>query len=603
VAGLKDLNEEPDLFAYAVAGKSTQAVTRRAADLPSLSAALGGEAGDLSADGRFVAFVSASSHLVPGQIDTNGKEDVFLYDRTTRTALLVSRTRASAVTAATGRSLHPAVSADGRYVAFSSDARNLVPGANPTGVRSLFLFDRTTGAVSLVARTGIEPDVRMSPDGRWLVFSSTGPDFAPGQLGQIFLWDRTTGALALVSRSAAGPAVTGNDSSFAPVVSADGRYVAFDSFATDLVAGQTGDRPNLFLWDRVSGTTTLVSHAPDSALTGAGLDVIAERPAISADGRFLVFGSEAGDLDPGSPSPRLFPSLYLYDRTLGTFQWLGDYSFLAQPRLSADGRFVAFVSELPLVPGILVGSPQIYLYDRAARTVSLLTRPSAPNGYASSGNAQDPAISADGRYVAFTSDADDLITGLTPTPDPAQNLYLYDRTAGTLTLISHARTSPLAAVGGAAKPVISASGRQIAFTSAADFAPGDLNRLPDAYVFSLDPSTPPGPVTLPPCNLFSGSLRSNVRKTLTVAGACGVPAGARQVMVKLTVSQGTGKGNVQIYPGNVTNPSAGILRFNRGASRSAGFTVSLGNGGIALLPFVNGNGTVRVAVEVDGYVP
>jgi len=110
-------------------------------------------------------------------------------------------------------------------------------------------------------------------------------------------------------------------------------------------------------------------------------------------------------------------------------------------------------------------------------------------------------------------------------------------------------------------------------------------------------------VVLPPCNLFSGALRSNVRKPLTVAGACGVPAGARQVMVKLTVSQGTGKGNVQIYPGNVTNPSSGILRFNRGAIRSGSFTVALGNGGIALLPFVNGNGTVRVGVEVEGYVP
>src|SRR3954447_3061405 len=122
VAGLKDLNGTADLFAYDVAAKSAQAVTRRAADLPSLSPALGGEAGDLSADGRLVAFVSASSHLVPGQVDTNGKEDVFLYDRTTRTVLLVSRTRASAVTAAAGRSLPPAVSADGRYVAFSSDA-------------------------------------------------------------------------------------------------------------------------------------------------------------------------------------------------------------------------------------------------------------------------------------------------------------------------------------------------------------------------------------------------------------------------------------------------------------------------------------------------
>jgi hypothetical protein len=114
---------------------------------------------------------------------------------------------------------------------------------------------------------------------------------------------------------------------------------------------------------------------------------------------------------------------------------------------------------------------------------------------------------------------------------------------------------------------------------------------------------PPATVTLPPCNLFSGALRSNARKTLTVAGSCGVAASAKQVVVKLTVSRGTGKGNVQLYPGKVNSPSAGILRFNSGATHSADFTVSLGNGGIALLPFVAGNGTVRVSLAVDGDVP
>ena len=113
-------------------------------------------------------------------------------------------------------------------------------------------------------------------------------------------------------------------------------------------------------------------------------------------------------------------------------------------------------------------------------------------------------------------------------------------------------------------------------------------------------------MTVPPCALFDGILRSNARKVLKVAGSCGVPAGVKQVAVKLTVSQGTGKGNVQFYPGNVRTPSAGILRFNRGATRAAGFTLPLstnGTGTIALLPFVGGNGTVRVTVEVDGYTP
>jgi Tol biopolymer transport system component len=624
VADVKDNNEGPDLFAYDVAAKSVQAITRRAPALPSLSPGAESGAGTLSADGRFVAFESLSSHLVPGQVDANGTSDIFLYDRSTKTTLLVSRTRASAVTAASGTSYHPVVSADGRYVAFYSSARNLVPGANPAGAGSLFLFDRTTGAVSLVARTNLVPppyspdpafpDVRMSQDGRWLVFGSAETGLVPGQRDQpeesgitptvdLFLWDRVTGTIALVSRSAAGSAVTGNASSRNALISADGRYVAFVSEATDLIPGQTGEGPNTFLWDRVTATTTLVSHAPGSALTGAGSE---SAPDITPDGRFLVFGSEAGGLDPSAPPGT---NLYVYDRTLGTVQGVGSSNFFLsrQSRISADGRFVTFVSRGQLVPDIYPFADQVYLYDRIARKTSLITRPSTPNGDASDGDAQGPAISADGRYVAFASEARDLVAGFTVAPDrDEKDLYLYDRIAGTVTLLSHAKTSPLVGIGWTERPVISASGRQVAFTSFADFADGDLNRQPDVYVFSLDPPTPTGPVTLPPCSLFSGPLRSNARKVLKAAGSCGVPAGAKQVAVKITVSQGTGKGNVQLYAGNVTTPAAGILRFERGATRAAAFTLPLstnGTGTLALLPFVRGNGTVKVSVEVDGYVP
>ena len=141
----------------------------------------------------------------------------------------------------------------------------------------------------------------------------------------------------------------------------------------------------------------------------------------------------------------------------------------------------------------------------------------------------------------------------------------------------------------------------IAFTSDSPLVAGDFNQNWDAFVY--DAAAQGGPVTVPPCALFSGVLRSNVRKPLIAAGACGVPAGAKQVQLKLTVSQGTGKGNVRLYPGNVTAPPSGILRFTRGATQSASFTQPLGNGAFALLPFVAGNGTVRVGVEVDGYTP
>jgi hypothetical protein len=171
------------------------------------------------------------------------------------------------------------------------------------------------------------------------------------------------------------------------------------------------------------------------------------------------------------------------------------------------------------------------------------------------------------------------------------------------TLVSHSLASAITLAGGEA-PLISADGGSIAFDSASPaLVAGDFNGRTDAFLYRADAGSGGGPVTLPPCGLFNGGLRSGARKVLAVAGHCGVPAGAKQVIVKLTVSRGTGNGNVQLYPGNVTSPSSGILRFNRGTARSASFTVPLGNGGVALLPFVNGNGTVRVAVEVDGYVP
>jgi hypothetical protein len=153
---------------------------------------------------------------------------------------------------------------------------------------------------------------------------------------------------------------------------------------------------------------------------------------------------------------------------------------------------------------------------------------------------------------------------------------------------------------------MSASGRQVAFTGSLAFVDGDFNLLPDAYVFSLDP---PPPVPLPACTLFDTRRRadrpiltSNVRRTVTVRGACGVPATAKQVVVKVTVSNPSGKGNLRFYPGAVTAAPSGTLRFERNATRTETFTLPLStNGTLTILPLVAGKGTVHVALEVTGY--
>ncbi|HEV2855897.1 MAG TPA: hypothetical protein VHC97_24120 [Thermoanaerobaculia bacterium] len=622
--GVKDLNENWDLFAYAVASKSNDLITSRAATMPSVSAASGSVASALSADGRFVAFESDSPYLISGQIDSNNTTDVFLHDRATRATILVSRTRASAVTAANGQSVQPAVSGDGRYVVFVSNAPNIAPGGNdPEGGYDVFLFDRIAGTTTFVARTrqSAGPETsswelrqRISQDGRWVAFTSLAADVIPGQqegnpdgfpTADIFLWDRITGSTTLVSRSTLGATITASSESVLETLGADGRSVLFRSFATDLIPGQTRKtlRSGLFLFDRVSGTTTLVSHARDSLTTPAsGADA-----SISAEGRFVVFVSD-GDLDP-NVSEDGTTGVYLYDRTLGTNRRIG-HGFSLHPRISADGRYVTFASTTPLLPDLnTYGSSQIYLYDRIANSLSLVTR-SRPTGNAALGDSQDPAISADGRYVTFASEAVDLIPGLVPSPGREDDdIYLFDRVAGTMTLASRWRGSAVAAMGRSEAPRMSANGRQVAFTSSADLVQGDLNSRSDAYLFSLDPPPPTGPTPLPACTLLDTRRRanrpilsSNVQRTVPVRGACGVPATAKQVLVKVTVFNPSGKGNLRFYPAAVIGAPSGILRFERGATRAESFTLPLStNGTLTILPFVAGKGTVHVAVEVNGY--
>ena len=113
-------------------------------------------------------------------------------------------------------------------------------------------------------------------------------------------------------------------------------------------------------------------------------------------------------------------------------------------------------------------------------------------------------------------------------------------------------------------------------------------------------------MTVPPCALFDGSLRSNLQKVLAVAGSCGAPATATRVTVKVTARQATGAGNLRLYPGNAVTTPAGTLRFQGGQAVTSSFDLPLatnGVGTIAILPFARGNGTVRTIVEVDGYTP
>jgi Tol biopolymer transport system component len=610
VEGKRDFNRSNDVLLYDSSRDDSEIVSLREGQ-PSPTGAFS-RAKAISADGRYVLFNSDAPNLVPGQRDANDHDtiprgdqfDVFLYDRVSRARTLASHSSGSPTTTGNGPSQGLSLSPDGRWAVFFSQATDLVPGqSDDNGGADIFLFDRSSGAVTLVShRAGLPSTTghgqgfvaQVSADGRFVAFESTADDLVPGQTaaGQtgVFLFDRVTGAIQLVSHAAGSPTTPASPWARFGHMSLDGRFITFTSYATDLVPGQVsfGAGLNTFLFDRVAGTTMLVNHIPSSPTTASNGDS-SQSSRISADGRFVAFGAVSSDLTPESS-----PGIFLFDRLSGGVTFAGRGERVRD--ISADGRFVTFTSTLTdLVPGQVDASfytEDVFLYDRISGATTLVSH--APGKPATTMNQTSAGggLSADGGVVTFWN----------------SGVFLYHRVSGEVQLISGALGSPVQPGNGSSyNSIVSSDGRSLAFESeATNLIPGISTAYIDVYLYSLDGTTPGGPVTVPPCGLFSGPLRSNARKVLKVAGACGVPAGAKKVTVKLTVSQGTGKGNVQLYAGNVRNPSSGILRFERGATRAASFTLPLstnGTGTIALLPFVGGNGTVRVSVEVNGYTP
>ena len=252
----------------------------------------------ISADGRFVAFAAWARNLAPG--DTNGFGDVFVHDRGTGVTERLSVDGAG--TEANDTIHQPAISADGRFVAFVSAATNLVPG-DTNGQSDVFVHDRqtrTTERVS-VASAGIEGHgwsdrPAISANGRFVAFVSAAPDLVPGDTnGQadVFVHDRQVRTTERVSVDSAGHESDGW--SDRPSISAGGRFVAFCTFATNLVAGDTNGQWDEFVHDRRTGATERVSV--DNAGTEANAS--SHGPSISAGGRFVVFASDATNLVPG----------------------------------------------------------------------------------------------------------------------------------------------------------------------------------------------------------------------------------------------------------------------------------------------------------------
>jgi Tol biopolymer transport system component len=321
----------------------------------------------VSGDGRFVAFTSLADNLVPS--DRNGVNDVFVRDRQTGTTERVSVSSTGAEgngTSGTFQTLHePSISADGRFVAFDSLASNLVPGdtngdpnLQPSG-EDVFVRDRQTGTTERVSlfsngqeslsRSG-GTDPAISADGRFVAFTATESFDQVADTNfslDIYVHDRVTGSTELVSVNNQG--VVGNNNSEEPAISADGRFVAFTSTAVNLASGDTDNAADVFVRDRLAGTTEALTVTPNSP---PGPDSASGVPSISADGRFVGFWSRQPDLVPEGDGNGFDGDSYVADRQAGTIERVsvssqGIQGNLAssQPSISADGRFVAFTSD------------------------------------------------------------------------------------------------------------------------------------------------------------------------------------------------------------------------------------------------------------------
>lgn len=364
----------------------------------------------MSTDGRYVLFGSYEDLLPESGLGAN----LFILDRSTGQYEAVND-------ADTGHSLRgwswlpeAAMSGDGRYVVWCSYFRVLVR-------------DRVAGTTSALMIHGRpyrtrECQFAFNEDGRFLAFASSDSRLVAGDTNDtrdLFVLDRSTNALERVSVSSSGAQADGL--SHAPMLNADGRYVMFFSFATNLVPGDTNGADDVFVRDRATGTTTRVNVDAHGAQTEGGLSYtfFPNGRTISGDGRFVTFASYAAGLLPDDPpNPAGTTHVYVVDRDSGNVERVSvdsagananDSSY--QPTISADGRFVSFSSRASnLVPGDYGDDTDVYVHDRdAGRTERASVWSSGAEstnltrGQSFSGGG---SLSGDGRFVAFYSVAD-----------------------------------------------------------------------------------------------------------------------------------------------------------------------------------------------------
>ena len=411
--------------AFAI-GQTTRVSVGNGGVQPNNDSSLGYNNRGISANGRFVVFQSAADNLVVG--DTNKDSDIFVHDLLTHKIDRVNvasngeQTPINNSTICANCSVF-SLSADGRYIAFASVADNLVVG-DTNSASDIFVHDRQTKQTTRVnvSSNGIQAvggsySPSISADGRYVAFESIANNLIIGDTNSstdVFVHDRLSKKTTRISINSNGSQAI--DSSFYPDISADGRYVSFESYANNLVAGDTNFGADVFVCDRQTKQITRVNvNSNGEQAVDPGIFPVRSNK-ISADGRYVVFHSFAENLV--SDDTNGLVDVFVRDLKLkqtsrvsvGSNNTQGN-AFSLNPDISANGRFVVFTSYSSLALNDTNNSIDVYLHDRSTHQASVISvdlNGSQASGFGSESGA---SISADGRYVAFEGWALPLIGG------------------------------------------------------------------------------------------------------------------------------------------------------------------------------------------------
>jgi Tol biopolymer transport system component len=410
---------------------SPQATTRMSVSSSGKQADRDSYAVGLSGNGRFVLINAQATDLVPG--DTNERWDVFVHDRshgtTKRASVSTGGAQARPARDPWGGSTAGGISADGRYVVFQSDAPNLVAG-DTNGVADVFLHDFASGVTKRVSvgshgqANGASGLSAISANGRFVAFESAASNLVAHDSNRsldVFVRDLASGRTSRADVSSRGLQARGLSESTEPALSSDGRYVAFESSATNLVPGDTNKLADVFVRDRRTGRTERVSVTSKGKQAGADrTNNGSNAPSISGDGRYVAFHSADSNLVPGDTNWTF--DIFVHDRKTGRTTRISVSSTGVQangesvgaPSFSTDGRYVAFNSLASnLVPADDKAGDilDVFIRDLRAGTTTIASLGVAGQHGADSSSVSGIAFSRDDKLLAFSSFAGNLVPG------------------------------------------------------------------------------------------------------------------------------------------------------------------------------------------------